>query len=76
MSIAGYVVVSVVGGLLGLVAFLRMVAAWENRRALRGLPPNTSGGVPVVPTRRERWLAGLFFGFVLGVVLWLVLRDA
>jgi hypothetical protein len=75
MSAAQALITTVFGVLFAVLILLRLAATRQKQRALRDLPPNTSGGTPVVATRRERWLAFLFCAFVLSVVSWLTMAT-
>ena len=64
--------------LLGLIAMeivalaLKVIGVHGQRRMLSSLAANTSGGSPVVPTRRERVLIIMFCCFVATVIAWLL----
>jgi hypothetical protein len=57
---------------IGIVALaLKVVGVRGERRMVSSLPANTSGGSPVMLTRRERVLIVMFCCFVATVIAWL-----
>jgi len=75
MSVAKELIAIMFGVLFAILILLRLADIREKQRSLRNLPPNTSGGTPIVATRRDRWLAFFFCAFVFYLLFRLIIGS-
>lgn len=72
MSITQLLGYAMLGVGFAVLLLLTIAEARAKQRAMRDLPPDTSGGTPALTTRHERRLALLFCVFVLSAISWLI----